>query len=124
MNKLFGSVLGMAVGAWVVKPVIRRAKIRAAILYLETIRSAREAVMVFGVVAFCIALMAGGAVLIPLALCLFMPWQPQTKTLVACAFGAVYIAVPFIVATVLMSEKRWMRMTRADAFVNNVIDKD
>jgi len=124
VNKLFGSVLGMAAGAWVVKPVIRRAKIRATKFYLETVRSARQAVIVFGVVAFCIALMAGGAVLIPLALCLFMPWQPQTKTLVACAFGAVYIAVPFVVATVLMSEKRWMRMTRADELLDNVIGKE
>jgi hypothetical protein len=67
--------------------------------------------------------MAGGAVLMPLALCLFMPWQPQTKALVACAFGAVYLLAPLIVAIVLMSEKRWMRMTRAGKLMKHVLSK-
>ncbi len=122
MNKLFGPVLQMVYRA-LVAPSLQRAKIRAVMYYLETIRSVRQAVMTLGVLAFCMAMIAGGAVLIPLALCLFMPWQPQTKALVACAFGAVYITVPLVVAVLLMSEKRWMRMTRADDLVRNVLSK-
>lgn len=122
MNKLFGPVLQMAYKA-LISPSIRRVKIRAVMYYLETVRSAREAVIVLGLLSFCIALMAGGAVLLPLALCLFMPWQPQTKAFVACAFAVVYLVAPFLVATLLMSEKRWMRMTRADELLKNVIGK-
>lgn len=122
MNKLFGSFLQIVYSAFVA-PSIRRVKIRAVMYYLETIRSARHAVITLGVLAFCMAMMAGGAVLVPLALCLFMPWQPLTKALVACAFGAVYITVPLAVAIVLMSEKRWMRLTRADALLKNVLGK-
>lgn len=121
MNRLLSSVIGVVIGAGIVKPWVRRARIRAVMYYLETVRTARQAVMTLAVLAFCIGLMAGGAVLIPLALCLFMPWQPLTKTLVACAFGAVYLAVPFVVAMVLMSEKRWMRMTRASELMKKVI---
>ena len=120
MNKLLGPILRMALSA-MVKPSIRRAKIRAAIYYLEMTQTARKAVMNLAAVVFCVVIMAGGAVLMPLALCLFMPWQPQTKALVACAFAAVYLLTPLIVAIVLMSEKRWMRITRADVLVKNVL---
>ena len=122
MNKLFGPILRMALGA-MVTPSIRRAKIRAAIYYLEMTQTARKTLMLIGGLIFCLVMMAGGAVLIPLALCLFMPWQPQTKALVACAFGAVYLLAPLLVAIVLMSEKRWMRITRADVLVKNVLSK-
>ncbi|MBI5868138.1 MAG: hypothetical protein HZB43_07625 [candidate division Zixibacteria bacterium] len=122
MNKLLSLVLRMAFKALVESP-LRRAKIRAVIYYLEMIRAARKAVMALGVLMFCVLLMAGGAVLIPLALCLFMPWPPETKALVACAFGVVYVIGPLIVAMVLMSEKRWMRITRADRLLNDVLGK-
>jgi uncharacterized membrane protein len=75
-----------------------------------------------GAFVFCLAVMAGGAIMMPLSLCLFMPWEPQTKAFVACAFGVVYIVGALIVAIGLMSEKRWMRITRADALVNNVLN--
>ena len=122
MNKLFGPILKMVYRV-LVAPSLQRAKIQAVMYYLQTIRSVRQAVMTLGVLALCMAMIAGGAVLIPLALCLLMPWQPLTKALVACAFGALYITVPLVVAIVLMSEKRWMRMTRADELVKNVLRK-
>jgi hypothetical protein len=122
VNKLLGPVLRMAFSA-LVEPSLRRAKIRAVIYYLEMIQTARKALMILGALIFCFVIMAGGAVLMPLALCLFMPWQPQTKALVACAFGAVYLLAPLIVAIVLMSERRWMRMTRADKLVKDVLSK-
>jgi len=123
VNKLLGLVLRMAFRALVESP-LRRARIRAVIYYLEMIRTARQAVMILGALMFCVVIMAGGAVLIPLALCLFMPWQPETKALVACAFGVVYVVAPLIVAMVLMSEKRWMHMTRADKLLKDVLSKE
>lgn len=122
MNKLLGLILRMAFKALVESP-LRRSKIRAVIYYLEMIRTVRKAVMALGALMFCVLVMAGGAVLIPLALCLFMPWQPETKALVACAFGVVYIVGPLIVAMMLMSEKRWMRITRADKMLKDVLSK-
>jgi hypothetical protein len=123
VNKLFGSILGMAFSAFMVKPLLRRAKIRTAIYYLETIKSVRQVVVIVGALILCFVIIAGGAILIPLALCLFMPWQPLTKALVASAFGAVYLLVPTLIAISLMSERRWMRATRADELMKNVIGK-
>jgi len=90
--------------------------------YLKAIRTARSALIRLGALMFCLAIIAGGAVLMPLALCLFMPWQPQTKALVAGAFSVVYIVAPLIAAIALMSEKRWMRIMHADALVNKVLN--
>jgi hypothetical protein len=117
----FGTVLRMALGR-LATPPLRRIRIRAVVHYLEAIRTVRRALIDLGAFMFCLAIIAGGAVLMPLALCLFMPWQPQTKALVACAFGVVYIVAPLIVAIALMSEKRWMRITHADTMVNNVLN--
>lgn len=122
MNKLFGPLLKMAFRA-LIEPTLRRAKIRAVIWYIELVQGARKSVMVLGALIFCVIIMAGGAVLIPLALCLFMPWQPSTKALVGCTVGAIYLLAPLIVAMVLMSEKRWMHMTRADLLVKDVLNK-
>lgn len=122
VNNFVGQALRMAFRA-TVEPTLRRAKIRAVIWYLELVQSARKSAIVFGALIFCIVIMAGGAILIPLALCLFMPWQPVTKALVGCAVGAIYLFLPLIVVIVLMSEKRWMRISRADVLVKDVLNK-
>jgi hypothetical protein len=117
-----GPALRMAFSA-LVEPSLRRAKIRGVIYYLEMIQTARKAVIGFAGLVFCFVIMAGGAVLMPLALCLFMPWQPQTKAWVAFAFGAVYLVAPLIVVIVLMSEKRWMRLTKGHVLLKDVLSK-
>lgn len=122
MNKLLGPILRVAFNTFV-GPSLRRAKFRAVIYYLEAVRSARKAVILFGMLVFCLVIMAGGAILAPLALCLFMPWQSETKAIVACSFAAIYVLVPLVVSFALMSEKRWMRLTKAGELMNAVLDK-
>jgi hypothetical protein len=56
-----------------------------------------------------IVMLACGFLLIPVALCLFMPWSPETKAIVGASIGAAYIIIPVIVGTSLFSERRWMR---------------
>ena len=60
-----------------------------------------------------ITLIGAGLVLIPLALLLFMPWEPQTKAIVGIAVGAVYLLVPLAAMLPVLSEKRWMTATGA-----------
>jgi hypothetical protein len=93
------------------------------IYYGETILVTRKAVMLLGALMLCILIMAGGAILIPLALCLLMSWQPETKALVICAFGAVYILGSLVVMIALMSESRWMRMTGVQKLMKDVLSK-
>jgi len=85
------------------------AKIQAAIVYLKFIKSARHLTMLFFLLAVCAVVLACGFLLVPVALCLFMPWAPLTKAIVAASFGAAYIIIPSIVVLVMFSQKRWLR---------------
>jgi uncharacterized membrane protein YeiB len=66
-------------------------------------------------------MLACGFLLIPVALCLFVPWSPETKTIVAASIGAAYIIIPVIVVMVLSSERRWMKASGADKLVKEAL---
>jgi hypothetical protein len=57
------------------------------------------------------------------ALCLFMPWAPETKAIVAASFGAAYIIIPLIVVMRLFSQKLWMKASKADVLLKKVLKK-
>jgi hypothetical protein len=95
-------------------------KIKAAIAYLGIIRGARRFVIVLVVLVFCAVILACGFLLVPIALLLFAPWQPHTKALVGIIIGAAYILIPLFAASVLLSEKRWLRISRADELLRSI----
>jgi MFS family permease len=95
-------------------------KVKAAITYLSIIRGARRFVIMVAVLVFCAVILACGFLLVPIALLLFMPWAPHTKAIVGIAIGAAYVLVPLILAAVLLSEKRWLRISRADELLRSV----
>jgi hypothetical protein len=103
--------------------LLELAKIRAAVCYVNGLKVTRRLLMLWCRLAFCFALLAMGLGLIPIALCLYMPWTPQTKAFVAIAFALVYIIVPLIVILRAFSQKRWMRISRANDLVGSVLDK-
>jgi hypothetical protein len=92
-------------------------KIESAIVYLNFIKGTRSLAKLLCMLVVSVIVLACGFLLIPVALCLFMPWNPQTKAIVAAAFGAAYLILPLITMIVLFSEKRWMRVSRADKLV-------
>jgi hypothetical protein len=93
-------------------------KIDAAITYLNIIKGTRRMAILFCLMVLFVALFTGGFLLIPVALCLFMPWPPETRVIVAASFGSAYILIPLIVVMALFSQKRWMRTSRADKLLN------
>ena len=95
-------------------------KIKAAITYLSIIRGARRFVIMLVMLVFCAVILACGFLLVPIALLLFMPWEPHTKAVVGIIIGAAYILVPAILASVLLSEKRWLRISRADELLRSI----
>jgi hypothetical protein len=107
-GRLFAQVLGAQVGA-----LAGSLKVQAAILYVNLIKSTRRMAMLLCLLVLCAIVIACGFLLIPVALCLFMPWGNETKALVAASFGAAYVVIPLIVAVSLFSQKRWMRVSRA-----------
>jgi len=120
MNTLIMRLVSMA-GTALIEPFLRKARLRAAAQQLEMIECGRKAVVILAALMVCVVIMAGGILLIPLALCLFMPWQPHTKVLVGCLFGVVYLVAPLAAALSLVSERRWMRLAGANDVVNDVL---
>jgi hypothetical protein len=98
-------------------------KIEAAIIYLNFIKGARRMTMLACILVLCVVILACGFLLIPVGLCLFMPWAPQTKAIVAVSVGAAYIVIPLIAGIVLFSEKRWMKMSSADKLLKSALRK-
>lgn len=102
--------------------MIELLKIKAAIALLGVLRGVRKAIMGLIVIVFGVAIVACGFLLIPIALLLFMPWEPQTKAIVGIAIGAAYILIPLAVISALLSEKRWLRATRLSDLLKSIKD--
>ena len=79
--------------------------------------------MLLSVWIFLLTLIAVGLAMIPVALCVFTSWEPSTKLMVALIFAFIYIAVPLILLLSLMSERRWMRIFRANELIERVVRK-
>ena len=99
-------------------------KVEATIVYVNGVKTARRVIILLCLLIFCTIILACGFILIPIALCLYMPWTPETKATVAIIFGAVYVLIPVLVMSGLLSQKRWMKMTGANEMVKKALDKD
>jgi uncharacterized membrane protein YqjE len=102
--------------------LIRMVKVQAAIVYLEGIKRARRILILLCLLIFTITLIGAGFVLIPLALLIFMPWEPQTKAIVGIAIGAVYLLAPLVGIAFVLSEKRWMSVTGARDTLDKLVE--
>ncbi len=118
--------IGQVLIAWLRKryldPLIDLVKAQAAVVYLESIKGARRILILFCLLIFIITLIGAGFVLIPLALLIFMPWQPHTKAVVGIIIGVVYLLVPFAGMLTVLSEKRWMVVTGARHTLRKLVE--
>jgi hypothetical protein len=103
-------------------PSLKMLKLRAAIYYLEGVKGARRILILVCLLVFVITLIGAGLVIVPLALLLFMPWDPATKAVVGIVVGAIYLLVPAVALISLLSEKRWMRLTGATEVLRKLVD--
>ena len=111
-NSLFQGMFDWLTSTYL-EPSLKMLKLRAAIYYLEGVKGAHRILILICLLVFVITLIGASLVMIPLALLLFMPWEPATKAIVGIIIGAIYLLVPVITLISLLSEKRWMRLTGA-----------
>ena len=115
--KFFLELLRQMIGSRI-ETSVTLVKIDAAIAYLNVIKGTRRLAIMICLAVFGVVVLACGFLLVPLALCLFMPWAPETWVIVAASIGAAYVLVPLIVVLSLFSQKRWMKASRADKLAN------
>ena len=103
-------------------PLMKRLRAQAAIVYLEGIKGARRILILLCFLIFIITLIGAGFILIPVALLLFMPWEPQTKAIVGIAIGSAYLLIPLAGIALVLSEKRWMAISGARDTLNRLME--
>ena len=117
-REIFRRLIGAEVNA-----SVALLKIQSAIVYLNIIKNTRRLTKLVCLLVLFIIVLACGFLLIPISLCLFMPWTGETKAIVAASVGAAYILIPLIVMLSLFSERRWLRVSRADKLVRAALRK-
>jgi hypothetical protein len=114
LRRLIGSGVSASVAAL---------RVRGAIAYVKLIKGTRRMAMLVCLLVLCAIVVGCGFLLVPVALCLFMPWAPQTKAIVAASIGGGYVVIPVIVMLVLFSDRRWMKASRADRLMRAALRK-
>jgi hypothetical protein len=84
-------------------------KIEAAITGLKILKGVRRFIIVVSLLILCAVILGCGFLLIPISLLLFADWLPQTKAIVGISIGAIYILIPLITMSALLSQKRWVK---------------
>jgi hypothetical protein len=120
MTGILGEIIRRLIGSEI-ESSVALVKIEAAIVSLNILKGARRVTMVLCLLIISVVMLACGFLLIPVALLLFMPWGPETKTIVAASFGAAYIIIPVIAVLVFNSEKRWMKASGTDKLVKEAL---
>lgn len=115
MNELVATLEKLARLYW--EQYLTRAKIRGAIYYMEGVQSVRHLFLFACVLGVCIRVFALGLILIPVALCLYMPWTPEVKAGVVILSGLIYLGGSLAILAHLLSEQQWLKVSRAKEFL-------
>jgi hypothetical protein len=122
MASILGEIVQRLIGPEI-EASVTLVKIQSAIVYLHALKNARRLAKIICLLILFVIVLACGFLLVPVALCLFMPWAPETKAIVAASFGAAYVIIPLIVILVLFREKTWIRMSKADALLKDALKR-
>lgn len=121
MGFLKGLIFGLAGKS--IQTAIDIAKAELVIALVRALGGLRKLIILLSLWLFLLVLLVGGLVMIPVALCVYMPWAPETKLIVLLAFAVVYIGVPLIALMAVLSERRWLKLFKVDELVAKVIRK-
>ena len=122
MSKILAAAFNLIIDAFF-RPTLERAKIRSALTAIETVQATRKAALAAFAFIVCAVVVGGGAILIPFALCSFMPWEANTRLWVGLSFAVAYIALPVVLVWTALSEKRIMRLLHVDDLLRNIADR-
>jgi hypothetical protein len=103
-----------------VQTTIDLLKTEAAIAYLKVLKITHRFFIIATLLFFFVVVLGCGFLLIPIALLLFMPWEPQTKAIVGICIGAAYVVIPVIVVSSLLSERRWVKWSGVGKLMREV----
>jgi len=126
MNRLVSKMLAGGM-LWLAKNFQRvsldMAKIEAATAYVKTVKNVRALVMaIIGLLAV-VNLLVVGLFSTAIGIVWILPITPFAKALSFLVFSALLFLVAMAVILVVISQKQWMRRSKADSFVREATFK-
>lgn len=96
-------------------------RIKAATYYVKGVQAARRGVMGYLGLAMLKQLLGLGVLLLHIGLVVYLPWTVQEKGLLLLAMGGLYTVLAAIAFGILLSQRTWMKATRADEAVSRAV---
>jgi uncharacterized membrane protein (DUF485 family) len=118
MAGLLGEILKRLVGSEI-ETSISLVKIQSAIAYLHMVKQIRRLAAIVCALVFFVVFLGCGMLLVPIALCMFMPWAPETRAIVGASFGAGYVVISLVVVLILFRSKLWMKASMIDKLLKD-----
>ena len=99
-------------------------KLEAAACYVRGIQLLRQQVLLLAWILFLVATAAVGVIVVPLVWLALAPWPVAVKLWLAVLLGVVDIGLPLGILAHLLSEKKWMELSKSDELMESVVKKD
>ncbi len=99
------------------------AKLHAAQIYMKFVQGARKQIATIAGAVFCAVIAAVGLVVIPLALILLSDLSRNWKLVWIAALGVVTVAVPLTVFFMVFSEKAWLKFSKSQKIMEDIISE-
>ena len=99
-------------------------KLEAAACYVRGVQLLRRQVLLLAAVLFLMATAAVGVIVVPLVWLALAPWPMGTKLWLALLLGVLDIGIPLGILAHLLSEKKWMELSKSDELMESVMKKD
>jgi len=124
MKKAFGRLLWLMLLRLLRRErrsAVHLGRIKVATCYVKGVQAARWGVM--GYLGLCLMRFAlgFGFLLLHAGLVLYLPWSVRDKGLLLLILGGLYTAFAGVAFAALLSQRTWMKATRADEVVDRAV---
>lgn len=99
-------------------------KIKTLNYYIKGVKVMRLAYLGIFMLLLLFIFMINGFFAIHLAFFYYMPWSRDVKLLAIFSLGGCYFLIPLGIYIYYASQKKWMRLSKADEFVREAVDSD
>jgi len=106
------------------KKAVSLAKIQAASIYLKAIQALHKQAVVLALALFVSFTLAVAIVVAPFMVVLFAPLAPSAKFVLVCLLAVLDLAIPSILLSRLLSERKWMEITKARDFISQALQEN
>jgi len=100
---------------------VHMARIKTATYYVKGVQAARLSLMAYLGLCMLRFTLGFGFVLLHAGLLVYLPWSAKQKGLLLMGLGGFYAVAGMIVFAALLSQRTWMKATRADEAVARAV---